>query len=115
MKTTAPKSKKKKVTVFNKISSGFRELHVDGAYGGVTPRGLFNMNFFAERMAIPKATDFEIENNQLRKIADSEDSKNGIIREFEMGVYMTIHTARDIHKWLGEALDTFDKSQKEGK
>lgn len=115
MKSGTTNNKKKKVTVFNKISAGFRELHIDGAYGGITPQGQFNMNFFAERLAIPKSTEFEVENNKLKKVADSADSKDGIIREFETGVYMNIETARDIHKWLGDTLSAFDKSQKKEK
>ncbi|HLF47411.1 MAG TPA: hypothetical protein VI548_13365 [Chitinophagaceae bacterium] len=96
------------VTIHNKISNNFRELHVDGAYGGVTPKGQFNINFYAERLAIPKATDYKIEDNKLIKIADSEDSKKGIIREFETGVYMTIETAKEIHKWLGDQISNFE-------
>lgn len=115
MEGNSANSKKKKVTIFNKISSNFRELHVDGAFGGITPKGQFNINFFAERMAIPKSTDFKIVNNKLEKIADSADSKNGIIREFETGVYMSVETAREIHKWLGETLQNLDKTQNENK
>lgn len=97
--------KAKSVTVYNKISNSFRELHIDGAYGGVTPKGLFNINFYAERLAIPKSTEFEIVNNKLSKIGDSADSKKGIIREFEAGVYMTIETAKELHKWLGDNIE----------
>lgn len=102
----------KKITVFNKISSNYRELHVDGAYGGITPKGLFNMNFYAERLAIPKATDFKILKGKLEKIIDSTDSKSGIIREFETGIYMTIDSAREIYKWMGEILENFETNQK---
>lgn len=105
-------NKSQKVTIHNKISNSFRELHVDGAYGGITPKGLFNINFYAERLAIPKSSDFNIKGNSLIKIADSEDSKDGIIREFETGVYMTIETANEFHKWLGEQLTKFENSKK---
>ena len=49
---------KKTITIHNKISSDFREIHVDGAYGGLTPRGLINLNFYAERAPIPKSSEF---------------------------------------------------------
>jgi hypothetical protein len=111
-----PDSKKTtSVTIYNKISNNFRELHVDGAYGGVTPKGLFNINFYAERLAIPKSTDYKVEDKKLIRIADSEDSKKGIIREFETGVYMTIETAKEIHKWLGDQISNFEEQKKKMK
>ena len=98
-------------TVHNKISKSFRELHVDGAYGGITPKGLCNINFYAERLAIPKASEFKIEDEKLVKISDSADSKKGIIREFETGVYMTIDTAKELHKWLGDQIIFFEEQK----
>lgn len=100
------------ITIHNKISNNFRELHVDGAYGGLTPKGMVNINFYAERLSIPKSTDYKIESQKLIKIADSEDSKKGIIREFETGVYMTFETAKELHKWLGEQIVRFEKETK---
>lgn len=103
------------VTVHNKISNSFRELHVDGAYGGITPKGLCNINFYAERLAIPKASDFKIEDNKLVKVSDSVDSKKGIIREFETGVYMTLETAKELHKWLGDQILFFEEQKNKTK
>lgn len=86
-----------KITFYNKISANFREIHVDGAYGGLTPRGLINLNFFAERFPIPKSSDFKVTGQSItEKIKDSDDSKEGIIREYEFGVYMDINTCKMI-------------------
>jgi hypothetical protein len=42
---------------FNYIkSSGFRVIHVDGAIGSVTPRGLIHAALFSERMPTPRVT-----------------------------------------------------------
>jgi len=109
------KKKATSVTIFNKISNNFRELHVDGAYGGMTPQGLCNINFYAERLAIPKATDYKIEDRKLIKISDSPDSKKGIIREFETGVYMTFESAKELHRWLGEQISIFEEQKKKTK
>jgi hypothetical protein len=100
------KAKINRVTFHNKISSNFREIHVDGALGGLTPKGLININFFAERFPIPKSTDFEILNgNSLgERLGDSSDSKDGIIREYEFGVYMDVDTAKELMNWLNEKI-----------
>jgi len=60
-------------------------------------------------------SDYKIDDNKLIKIADSEDSKKGIIREFETGVYMTIETAKEIHKWLGDQISNFETQKNKQK
>ena len=39
------------IIFYNKISPNFKEIHVDGAFGGVTPKGDMNLNFYAERLS----------------------------------------------------------------
>jgi|APGre2960657468_1045069.scaffolds.fasta_scaffold17883_4 hypothetical protein len=94
-------AKKKKITFHNKISPQFRSIHVDGAFGGLSPRGLININFFSERFTIPKSTDFEVNGSAIgNKISDSPDSKDGVIREYDLGVYMDVEVAKKIIELL---------------
>lgn len=89
----------------NKLNPNFREIHVDGAYGGITPRGFINLNFFAERSPIPKASTYQLSENHLgEKVSDSPDSKDGVIREYEFGIYFDVNTAKDIYNFLGERI-----------
>lgn len=108
------KSKQLKVTFHNKVSAGFREIHVDGALGGITPRGFINVNFFAERFPIPKSTDFNVSENRkiAEKLGDSIDSKTGIIREYEFGIYMGIDTAKSLAKFLNDKITEFESIEK---
>lgn len=90
------------ITINNVKSSLYRQVHIDGAHGGITPTGFINVNFFSQRGVIPKGTEFEI-NNQgqiLRPIKDIDDSKEGIVREFEFGTYMDINTCISIKEFL---------------
>ena len=104
----------KTIAFHNKISPAFQQVHVDGAIGGVTPRGKININFFAERFPIPKSAVFEVEANTLgKKIADSEDSKVGIIREYHFGVYMDLDTAKSLSNWLVSKIGEFETRQGE--
>lgn len=88
----------------NKISPNFRSIHADGAYGGITSKGLINLNFFAERFAIPKSTIFEIDpesNGGIgAKIKDSHDSKTGIVRDYEVGIFLDLETTKKIRNLL---------------
>lgn len=100
----------KKLTIHNKISAIFREIHVDGAYGGLTPRGLINLNFYAERAPIPRSSEFEItaENTLGKSLGDSEDSKTGILREYEFGIYMDIAVAKAIITLLTNKISEYE-------
>jgi len=104
-------SKKSEIEFHNKINSNYREIHVDGAHGGITSRNFINLSFYSERFPIPKSSKYEV--NQDRTIgnlmANSEDSKNGIIREYEIGVYMDIRTASEIAYFLLDRVKELNK------
>jgi hypothetical protein len=100
----------KKVTIHNKISNTYREIHVDGAFGGITPRGLINLSFYAERTPIPKSSEFKITDKRIGElIKNSSDSKTGILREFEFGIYTDINVAKSLIKLLTEKINDFEK------
>lgn len=100
------------VVIHNKISDYYKAYHVDGAYGGITPQGILSLSFFAERFPIPKSTEFKVNQESGRivsKIADSPDSKTGVIREYEAGIYMSLDTAKEIIKLLQTKIDQIEK------
>jgi hypothetical protein len=105
-----------KVTFYNKLSPNYRSVHADGAYGGITPRGFVNISFFSERQAIPRSSvyTFNHEEKTVVKLNDSEDSKDGIIREYDFGVYMNLDTAKKLIELLTlkvNELEIYLKSQ----
>lgn len=91
-----------KIVEVHYIKNGmFRQIHVDGLIGGVTPTAHINLNFYAERLAIPKAETTEIKENGFGDIVErSPNSKNGVIREIEFGIYLDIRTAESIKRFL---------------
>lgn len=99
-------NKKKSVVIHNIKNSGYRQIHVDGAQGGITPSGYINLNFYSQRGVIPKGTEFSVnEEGQITEsIKDVDGSKSGIVREFEMGVYMDINTCENLKKFLEERI-----------
>jgi hypothetical protein len=98
------------ISIHNLKTPLYRQVHVDGVHGGITPNGLININFFNQRAAIPKGTEFEIDDNgQLtRPIKNIENSKNGIVREFEFGAYMDIHTCISIKEFLEKKIEEYN-------
>lgn len=104
--------KEKNIQFHNKLSPNFREIHVDGAYGGITPRGYINLNFYAERFPIPKSTTYNLQENKLAEKI-TEECKAGIIREYEFGVYLDFNTATDIYNFLGQKIKELETKRDE--
>jgi len=110
----------KKIEFHNKVNENFREVHVDGAHGGVTPRGFINANFYSERFPIPKSNilEFDEEANKFINSGIGEGSKEGIVRHYEFGVYMDLKTAKEFYKFLGgkiNELETIIKNEHNSK
>lgn len=98
--------KKASIDIFYEKNPLYRTIHVDGFIGGITPTNLVNLNFYSTRKSIPKSITHSI--NSFGKIegkgVPSEDSKVGIMREIEMGLYMNKDTAEEIFEALKKIL-----------
>jgi hypothetical protein len=110
-------NKKNSIVIHNIKNSNYRQIHVDGAHGGITPSGFVNLNFYSQRGAIPKGTEFNIDEtgNISEPIRDIEGSKSGIVREFELGVYMDINTCRNLKEFLERKIEEYNKVTKKDK
>ena len=111
------KKEKKSIIIHNIKNPGFRQIHVDGAQGGLTPSGFVNLNFFSQRGVIPKGTEFAIkENGNVGEVLKNlEDTKSGIIREFEFGVYMDIKACKNLINFLSKKIEEFDSLTNQNK
>ncbi|MCM0081925.1 hypothetical protein L4X63_10015 [Geomonas sp. Red32] len=85
----------------------YSPVYVNGAHGGVSPRGELVMNFYLERQPLPNAISHEI--TQTGTIGEETgvepaDLGRSIVRHVTNGVVVNYQTARDLHFWLGEKL-----------
>lgn len=97
-------------------SNSYHTIPIDGCFGGRQPRGQFQISFFYERLPIPQIVEHQIKDTRgsMAKIGDeiSRVTKEGVIREVEVGVTMSVEVARIIHVWLGEQLSIIDEENK---
>jgi hypothetical protein len=87
-------------------SSCFRVVHASGAwYGGDSQKNL-HLTFFNERTPIPKKTVLNL--NEQGVVVGEDLSqrvlKEGVIRELEVDVVLSIPAAVEFYKTLGENL-----------
>jgi hypothetical protein len=100
----APQLNREIETHFEK-GNFFRVVHVDGCYGGITPRGTLHMAVYSERTAIPESTkiSFSPEGQPGPEIVT--ESKQGVIRELEVDLVMDINVAVAVHTWLRDQVE----------
>jgi len=97
-------------------SNYFRVVHADGAWGGITPRGLIEVNFYSERQPIPRSLthSFSLESGELgQEIKGARVSREGPVREVEVGVIMDLSCARAVRKWLDDKITALEGMAKE--
>jgi len=101
--------KKKTINFIYQKNNYYKNYHVDGVVGSLTPKGLINLNFFVERNPIPTQITFEInKDNTLGKEIDRK-SKIGVIREINTGIVIDLQTAKSIVEWLNAKIDEHKK------
>ncbi|MCH8274452.1 MAG: hypothetical protein IH851_06665 [Armatimonadetes bacterium] len=106
-----PKKKAESQIRFHHIKSNlYREVHAEGAWGGVTPSLKLHFSFYSQRNPIPQQTVHELKDGALGKeILELRVSKEGVIREVEVGVFMDLSAAKVFHKWLSEKIKELEK------
>jgi hypothetical protein len=80
---------------------------VNGAHGGVTPRGELVVNFYQERQPLPNSITQELNPNGTigaEVAVEPEDLNKSLVRFVSNGVVLNYNTARELHYWLGEKI-----------
>lgn len=96
---------------FNYIKSNdFRVIHVDGAIGSVTPRGLIHAALFSERMPIPKLMTHPVGPDGNLMPATEQDVRPGVVREVEVSLMLDRGAAELLRIWLGEQIAELDRA-----
>lgn len=95
-------SPSEKVRVEYVKSNLFRVSHVDGAFGGTSPRLELFISFYSERFPIPKVLTYEVSPTGMpgEEIVAERESKSGIIREVEAGIILDLPAAKAFSAWL---------------
>ena len=97
-------------------SNYFRVIHVDGVFGGNTPRAnLIQMCVWNERWPIPKQTVFKLnpEGSLGDEITEDRISRNAIVREVEAELIFDIPGAKRIRDWLDTKISQIEEKKGE--
>ena len=97
--------KKQELTFKYVFPENYNPEYVNGAHGGLSPRGELVINFYLERPPLPHAITHALTPSgtigaELEE--EPEDLKSSLVRFVTGGVVMNLENARNIHAWLGE-------------
>ena len=97
---------------FNYIKSNhFRVVHADGVMGNETPGNDLFIGFYNERIPLPDALTYEIdeEGNLGKEILEERNVKtDGILREVEVGVVLDLDMAKALVLWLSSMIQQIE-------
>jgi hypothetical protein len=97
------------------IGEGYRPEFVNGAHGGVSPRGEMVINFYHERPPLPDTITHELSPDGTigREVQpDPATATNTMERSVAVGIIMSYDNARNFHLWLGERLREMEALEK---
>jgi len=97
--------KKPEMTFKYIFTYDYNPVYINGAHGGISPRGELVMNFYLERQPLPNAISHEITPaGSIGPETEVEPSNLGrsLVRQVTNGVVVNYQTARELHYWLGE-------------
>ncbi len=95
-------------------SSDFKTIYGSGVFGGITPQGLININFFTERVPLPTKIVLEVDESTGQVGGEIErEGKEGIVREVNCGILLDISAAKQLLTWLEDKIHQYEEINQE--
>ena len=94
-------------------SSQFRVVHMDGALGSLTPRGLIHCCVYSERPSIPLAQTFNVGSDGQLTGDPETATRGGLVRELEVDLMLSLEAASELRDWLTRMLKDAETKCKE--
>lgn len=104
----------KKIQIHYKKIEGYRTYHVDGAYGGLTPKANIYVEFFVERHPTPKIVEHTVGVDGMLGEGRKVDGLNGIVRQIECGISLDLTTAIALRDFLSGQISKLQQVLSEG-
>jgi len=90
----------------------YNPVYVNGAHGGVSPRGELVANFYLERQPLPNEITHAVTGaGAIGEVTDVDpkDLNSSMVRYVPCGIVLNYANARDLHKWLGDKISEMER------
>lgn len=102
-----------RVRYVHKKPDNYQSYYANGAFGAISGRGDFEFNFFFEHTDVPKEQIMTNQEGQF-KLDEENPTEVEVVRDFKVGVIMTLEQSEAFGKWLVDAVNDY-KKKKESK
>lgn len=87
-------------------AQNFKTIHADGVIGNITPTGYIHMAVYSERPAIPTEMIQKVNPDGTlgEVIPEKTIVRDGIVREMDVDVLMSVTVAKNIKSWLEDRI-----------
>jgi hypothetical protein len=90
----------------------YNPVYVNGAQGGISPRGEIIANFYLERPPLPNEITHALNPDGsigTEVVAvDPEDLNSSIVRYITNGIVLNYQNSKALHSWLGEQIEALE-------
>lgn len=91
----------------------YNPVYVNGAHGGISPRGEIIANFYLERTPLPNELVHEISPeggiSPEPSKTDPENLNGTLVRYVSNGIVLNYQNARELHAWLGDKVAELER------
>jgi hypothetical protein len=114
MKGTEKMSSNKQKLAFKYIFTyDYNPVYVNGAHGGISPRGEIIANFYLERSPLPNELVHSINPdgsiNPEPASSDPDNLNSMLVRYVSNGIVLNHQNAKDLHNWLGDKIAELER------
>ncbi|NVN90104.1 MAG: hypothetical protein HXX11_05815 [Desulfuromonadales bacterium] len=106
-------SNKQKLTFKYIFTYDYNPVYVNGAHGGISPRGEIIANFYLERTPLPNELVHSINPdgtiNAEAASTDPENLNSMLVRYISSGIVLNHQNAKDLHGWLGDKIAELER------
>ncbi|MEW5735822.1 MAG: hypothetical protein AB1921_13265 [Thermodesulfobacteriota bacterium] len=108
----AGKAESRRMTIKYVFPDNLPDLHVTGAWAGITPREEVSLHFYSERRPLPKSVSY-----RMSPEGESTDEKSefggDIIRLMQASLVMNKEAVVQLHEVLESVLEALEEEKEE--
>ena len=93
----------------------FKTIYANGVWGGPNAYGDIVMNLFVEKAKPPEESKHAIREDGTLEEKSRVPSKDIIVRELQVGIFLNLNVARSIKNWLDQKIKVMESSIAEKK
>jgi hypothetical protein len=90
----------------------YNPVYVNGAHGGISPRGELIANFYLERQPLPNELTHSVSSEGAIgnvTAVDPKDLNSSLVRYVPCGIVLNYASARNLHQWLGDNISEMER------